>query len=94
MAACLRACVPATLTRFTSARAGTLIIFLYLLDNEHTSVIILASMFASVVIDGWKVSKVVEAKVAWYGPLPVPTVTITKSATETKTEQFDTEAMV
>ena len=38
----------------------SLIIFLYLLDNEATSVIILFSVGSSVVVDAWKVSKVVE----------------------------------
>jgi hypothetical protein len=33
----------------------TLIIFLYLFDSEHTSVLILGSMFVSLCIDLWKV---------------------------------------
>jgi len=41
------------------------IIFLFLLDNDYTSRVILASQFVSVIIEGWKTAKVSKAKMYW-----------------------------
>lgn len=80
----------------------SVIIFLYLLDNEATSVIILASVGFSVIVDGWKVSKVLDVSLEWRtgtSPwllrfLPQLRVRARRSALETGTEQFDVQAMV
>mmetsp|Transcript_42054 Transcript_42054/g.65763 ORF Transcript_42054/g.65763 Transcript_42054/m.65763 type:complete len:868 (+) Transcript_42054:96-2699(+) len=43
----------------------SVIIFLYLLDNEYTSRIILGSTFISTLIEGWKAKKVSKARFVW-----------------------------
>lgn len=46
------------------------IIFLYLLDSDHTSRIVLASVFASTLVEGWKAVQVTRARVSWRYALP------------------------
>ena len=45
----------------------TLIIFLYLWDSDHTSVLVLGSMGVAVVIDFWKVRSQSNTRERWGG---------------------------
>eukprot|EP00667_Euglena_gracilis_P007003 EG_transcript_7062 len=71
--------------------ATQLIVFLYLLDNE-TSGVILVSCGIGVLIEAWKVSKACVASVAWWGWVPVLRLEDRESyASETK--EYDDIAM-
>ncbi|EDQ87198.1 uncharacterized protein MONBRDRAFT_33373 [Monosiga brevicollis MX1] len=72
----------------------TLIIFLYLLDNDSTSMLVLLSVGVSVLVDFWKVTKVLRTQIEFNGLLPTIKFEAVRSQAEDETEQFDATAMV
>jgi hypothetical protein len=68
-----------------------LVIFLYLMDNE-TSYLILASSFVGLLIEFWKLKKAVNIKIDW-NKFPFISFTDKGSYVKSKTRQYDQEAM-
>lgn len=54
---------------FMFADFSQLIIFLYLLDNE-TNTMVLISSLVGVVIEAWKINKAADVTVTWHGSIP------------------------
>eukprot|EP00048_Salpingoeca_helianthica_P012818 m.188650 g.188650 ORF g.188650 m.188650 type:complete len:603 (+) comp15424_c0_seq17:1752-3560(+) len=71
----------------------SVIIFLYLLDSEQTSIIVLASTGVSLILDGWKVTKALRLTIEWRGVLPAVSIGSVSTRAEQETEQFDLTAM-
>eukprot|EP00051_Salpingoeca_urceolata_P035559 m.30319 g.30319 ORF g.30319 m.30319 type:complete len:570 (-) comp9407_c0_seq2:7-1716(-) len=71
----------------------TAIIFLYLFDNEQTSILILGTVGISLLIEAWKVTKVFKISFGWHGWLPYIAISSVRSKAEASTEQFDATAM-
>ena len=69
-----------------------LVIFLYLLDNE-TSYMILISAGVGLLIEAWKINRAADVSVGWRGRLPWISIKDKASYTRGKTAEYDAEAM-
>lgn len=69
-----------------------LIVYLYLVDNEYTSTVVLTSSGISTLIELWKIKRILKVTVEWKGLLPMVVNKSTSSA-EDETDQFDRTAM-
>eukprot|EP00808_Paulinella_micropora_P011329 g83336.t1 len=73
-----------------------LIIFLYLCDNEYTSKLVLLSVGTSVLVEGWKMSRLLKAGLQWRYGLPWvrwADATTSQTAGEKVTEEIDAKGL-
>jgi len=70
---------------------SNIIIFLYLLDNE-TSWLVIVSAGVGLLIEMWKITKAVVVKLEWWGRIPYLSFN-DKTSYTASTKQFDLDAM-